>query len=49
MTKPHYWDEAIRALAERDSVLAKLIAEYPGLHLTRRSDPFTTLARAIAR
>jgi DNA-3-methyladenine glycosylase II len=47
MTKPHYWDEAIRALAERDSVLAKLIAEYPGLHLTRRSDPFTTLARAI--
>jgi len=47
MSKPHYWDEAIRALAERDSVLAKLIAEYPGLHLTRRGDPFTTLARAI--
>jgi DNA-3-methyladenine glycosylase II len=47
MTKPHYWDQAIRALAERDSVLAKLIAEYPGIHLTRRGDPFTTLARAI--
>jgi len=47
MSKPDYWDEAIRALAARDSVLAKLIAEYPGLHLTRRSDPFTTLARAI--
>ena len=47
MTKPHYWDDATRALAEQDSVLAKLIAEYPGLHLTRRGDPFTTLARAI--
>ena len=47
MTKPPYWDEAIRALAERDSVLEKLIAEYPGFHLTRRGDPFTTLARAI--
>jgi DNA-3-methyladenine glycosylase II len=47
MTKPYYWDDAIHALAERDSVLAKLIAEYPGIHLTRRGDPFTTLARAI--
>ena len=47
MTKPHYWDEATRALAERDGVLAALIAAYPGLHLTRRGDPFTTLARAI--
>ena len=47
MTKPHYWDDAIQALAERDRVLAKLIAEYPGSTLTRRGDPFTTLARAI--
>jgi DNA-3-methyladenine glycosylase II len=47
MTKPHYWDDATRALAGQDSVLAKLIAAYPGLHLTRRGDPFTTLARAI--
>jgi len=47
MSKPHYWDEAIRALAARDVVLGRLIAEYPGLHLTRRGDPFTTLARAI--
>ena len=47
MSKPHYWDDATRVLAERDSVLAKLIADYPGLHLTRRGDPFTTLARAI--
>jgi DNA-3-methyladenine glycosylase II len=47
MTKPHYWDEAKRALAERDRVLATLIAAYPEIHLTRRGDPFTTLARAI--
>ena len=47
MTKPPYWDEATRALAARDAVLARLIAGYPGLHLTRRGDPFTTLARAI--
>lgn len=47
MTKPHYWDDAARVLAERDPVLATLIAACPGLHLTRRGDPFTTLARAI--
>jgi DNA-3-methyladenine glycosylase II len=47
MTKPPYWDEATRVLAERDPVLRKLIAATPGLHLTRRGDPFTTLARAI--
>jgi DNA-3-methyladenine glycosylase II len=47
MTKPHYWDDATRVLAERDAVLARLIGSYPGIHLTRRGDPFTTLARAI--
>jgi DNA-3-methyladenine glycosylase II len=47
MTKPHYWDEASRVLGERDCVLGTLIAAYPGLHITRRGDPFTTLARAI--
>ena len=47
MTKPHYWDEATRVLGERDPVLRKLIAATPGIHLTRRGDPFTTLARAI--
>jgi len=46
-TKPPYWDDAARLLAERDPVLRTLIATYPGLHLTRRGDPFTTLARAI--
>ena len=47
MTKPPYWDDAKRALAERDAVLARLIAAYPNIHLTSRGDPFTTLARAI--
>jgi DNA-3-methyladenine glycosylase II len=46
-TKPHYWDEAARALAIRDAVMARLVAEHPGIHVTRRGDAFTTLARAI--
>ena len=45
--KPAYWDEATRALGRRDRVLKKLIRAHPGVHLKRRSDPFTTLARAI--
>ncbi|MBK7794355.1 MAG: DNA-3-methyladenine glycosylase 2 family protein [Betaproteobacteria bacterium] len=45
--KPAYWDEATTALARRDRVLKKLIGRYPDVHLQRRSDPFTTLARAI--
>jgi len=45
--KPAYWDEATGELARRDRVLKKLIARYPDIHLKRRSDPFTTLARAI--
>jgi DNA-3-methyladenine glycosylase II len=45
--KPRYWDEATRMLSRRDRVLRRLIRRYPGIHLKRRSDPFTTLARAI--
>jgi DNA-3-methyladenine glycosylase II len=45
--KPAYWDEATRALGRRDGVLRQLIRAYPDIHLKRRSDPFTTLARAI--
>jgi DNA-3-methyladenine glycosylase II len=45
--KPAYWDEATRALGRRDRVLRQLIRAYPDIHLRRRSDPFTTLARAI--
>ncbi|HET7260848.1 MAG TPA: DNA-3-methyladenine glycosylase [Casimicrobiaceae bacterium] len=47
MTKPKFWDDAIRHLAARDRVLAGLIAAFPEIHLTRRGDPFTTLARSI--
>jgi DNA-3-methyladenine glycosylase II len=45
--KPAYWDEAVRALARGDPVLRRLVRRHPGIHLKRRSDPFTTLARAI--
>lgn len=47
MTRPRYWDQATGALAACDAVLGELIARYPGMHLSRRGDPFTTLARAI--
>ncbi len=47
MSKPPFWDDAIRELALRDPVLSRLIAAFPGLHLARRGDPFTTLARSI--
>ena len=45
--KPLYWDDATRALARSDRVLKRLVRKYPGIHLKRRGDPFTTLARAI--
>jgi DNA-3-methyladenine glycosylase II len=45
--KPPYWDDAASELARRDRVLRRLVRRYPGIHLKRRSDPFTTLARAI--
>ncbi len=45
--KPAYWDAASAFLAGTDPVLGGLVATYAGMHLSRRSDPFTTLARAI--
>jgi len=45
--KPPYWDLAAAQLSKRDRVLGKLIASYPGIHLARRGEPFTVLARAI--
>jgi DNA-3-methyladenine glycosylase II len=47
MSKPRYWDDAARELSRRDPVLRRLIRAHPGVHLKRRSDAFTTLARAI--
>jgi DNA-3-methyladenine glycosylase II len=45
--KPLYWDSARRELGRADPVMRRLIRGNPGVHLTRRGDPFTTLARAI--
>ena len=45
--KPDYWDKAARLLCRRDPVLKGVIRRHPGVHLQRRGDPFTTLARAI--
>ena len=45
--KPPFWDTAVATLAGGDAVLRGLIAAHPGVHLARRGDPFTTLARAI--
>ena len=45
--KPAYWDEAARELSRRDRVLRRVIRTHSGVHMKRRTDPFTTLARAI--
>ena len=45
--KPPFWDKAVATLADGDAVLRGLIASCPDVHLARRGDPFTTLARAI--
>ncbi|HZQ60792.1 MAG TPA: DNA-3-methyladenine glycosylase 2 family protein, partial [Casimicrobiaceae bacterium] len=45
--KPKYWDDAKRALSRRDAVLRRIIRAHPDVHLRRRTDPFTALARAI--
>lgn len=47
-TKPHYWDDAVKHLIERDKVLRALITRFPEVKLRLKKDAFTTLARAIA-
>jgi len=47
MEKPPYWDDATRTLSRVDPVLRRLMRAHPGIHLARRSDAFTALARAI--
>ena len=45
--KPAYWAKARRHLAREDAVLASIIQAHPRVTMTRRSDPFCTLARSI--
>ena len=45
--KPAYWARAKRALAQRDPVMAAIMARHPRVHLVSRGDPFQTLARSI--
>jgi DNA-3-methyladenine glycosylase II len=45
--KPDYWDRAKRALSRNDAVLKVIIRSRPGVYMTRRGEPFLTLARAI--
>jgi DNA-3-methyladenine glycosylase II len=45
--KPDYWDSAKRSLARRDPVLARIMRAHPKVSMTRRGEPFMTLARAI--
>ena len=44
---PAYWADATRALGRADPVMRRLIRGVADAHLTRRGDPFTTLARAV--
>ena len=46
--KPEYWDRAKRALARKDPVMGAIMRSRPKVFLTRRGEPFLTLARAIA-
>ncbi|MGD9942521.1 MAG: DNA-3-methyladenine glycosylase [Burkholderiaceae bacterium] len=47
MTKPDYWDDAVRELSRRDGVLGGVIEQCAPGHLLTRGDPFQTLARSI--
>jgi len=44
---PEYWAKAKRHLIRSDPVLAAIIRRHPKVAMTRRGDPFFTLARAI--
>ena len=45
--KPDYWDRAKRTLGRKDRVMRDIIRSRPKVFLTRRGEPFMTLARAI--
>lgn len=44
---PVYWEQAKLELMKRDRIMKKLIPQFGDLHLERRGEPFTTLARSI--
>jgi DNA-3-methyladenine glycosylase II len=44
---PPYWAAAKRHLARKDPVLAAIMRRHPRIAMTRRGEPFFTLARAI--
>jgi len=44
---PLYWEQAKLELMKRDRIMKKLIPQFGDLHLQRRGEPFTTLARSI--
>lgn len=45
--KPHYWDEAVVELVERDRILRRIIPQFPDDWLAPPGAPFVTLARAL--
>ncbi len=47
LRKPHYWDDAVAELMDRDRILRRLIPEHPEVHLASRGEPFLTLVRAV--
>ncbi|GAB3537466.1 hypothetical protein GCM10027343_00660 [Noviherbaspirillum agri] len=44
---PAYWHDAKEELMKRDRIMRKLIPQFGDMHLTGRSEAFTTLARSI--
>jgi DNA-3-methyladenine glycosylase II len=47
MTTPAFWKQASQELAQRDSVLRRLIKIHRGLPMRSRGDAFLTLSRSI--
>ena len=45
--KPEYWNRAKRSLARRDPLLGAIMRAHPKVFMSRRGEPFLTLARAI--
>ena len=46
MTKPIFWDNAIKYLSKKDKKLGKIILQYEG-HLKSKKNPFYSLCKSI--